>query len=354
MNILKNKYFILGNLFLVLISVPITLFFIKKQQEVRSRAAPSSKLYFQPSSPNTSTRCASFTVDVMLDPGQNIVSIVDLGITYDSTKLDLISIVESTIFSSVVKAQDLKPGSGTMSVSVGTDVIKAAQTITKVATLTFKPLIQGTADIKFDTTLTKAFSLSTSDSPTENVLSTTTPASAAINTNACTTGQSVSITESPTPTVAPTTISANEPPVCTEFSVTPQNQGTAPFAVQFSAKGNDTDGTVTKATFVYGDGNAEDITENMNLQSVTVQKDHTYQNAGSYSATATFTDDKSAISQACTLTITVSASSGDTATPTATLTPIETIAPTGNFSSALGIMGGVILTIVGVALLFAL
>lgn len=352
MNILKNRYFILGNLFLILISIPITLFFIKKQQEVRSRAAPSSKLYFQPSNPNTSTQCASFTVDVMLDPGQNIVSIVDLGITYDATKLDLISIVESNIFSSVVKAQDLKSGSGTMSVSVGVDVTKAAQTTSKVATLTFKALAQGTAELKFDTAQTKAFSLSTSDSPTENVLSTTTPASVTITTDTCTTGQAAS-SPSPSPTPTATTI-PNQPPVCTEFTVTPQNQGTAPFAVQFSAKGNDSDGTVSKATFVYGDGNAEDVTENMNVQSVTTQKGHTYQNAGTYSATATFTDNGNTISQACTLTITVSASSGGTATPTATLIPTETIAPTGNFGSALGIMGGIILTIVGVALLFAL
>src|SRR3989304_2758490 len=131
MKILTNKYFILGNLLLLLISIPLTLFFIARQQELRGRAAPSSRLSFSPENPSTSTQCQSFSVDIMIDPGSNIVSLVDFYLKYDPTKLDVSQIKESDRFPTVVRPASVSSGESKSFVSVGTDVSRAVQTVAK-------------------------------------------------------------------------------------------------------------------------------------------------------------------------------------------------------------------------------
>jgi len=390
MKILTNKYFIFGNLFLLLISIPVTLFFIKKQQDLRSKAAPTSKLFFSPESPNTSSQCSSFTIDAMLDPGSNIVSIVDFYIKYDPTKLDVLEIKESASFPVVVRPTSITSGEANMSVSVGSDVTKAVQTVSKVATITFRPKTAGSAQIQFDSERSRVFSLAPSDEPTEDVLSLVNPANVNIGSGACATepqpsptggatitpGLSPTISLSPTSSPTPTTTAVNQSPVCTELSVTPANSGSAPFSVLFTAKGNDPDGMIAKTTFNFGNGEVKDVTDGMNLKNVTVQTNHTYQNGGTFGATVTFTDDGGTISQSCAQTITVTGASGSaTATPvptsgtgtgsgqiatptltgaTSAPTAVPTIPPTGNISKTLGIVVAVILTIIGGFLLLAL
>ncbi len=375
MNILTNRYFILGNLLLLLISIPVTLFFIKRQQELRSRAAPSSKLYFTPETINTSTQCSSFTIDVMINPGQNIVSIVDFYLTYDPTRLDVIEVKESTSFPTIIRPISITAGETNMSVSIGSDVTRAVQTVSKVATITFRTKAIGTTQIQFDAQKSRAFSLAPSDEPTENVLSTTSPSSIVINSDACTTdggGPTPSVTATPsglpTPTTTPTT-ATNKSPVCTALSVSPSATGSAPFSVLFTAKGNDPDtGTlITKTTFNFGDGQIQDITEGMNLKNVTVQTNHTFQTAGTFGSTVTFTDTQRAVSQSCTQTLTVSGAS-DSATPTPISTDsgqliptsaqiptsVPTIPPTGGIANTIGIVGIITLTIIAGFLLIAL
>ena len=379
MNILTNKYFILGNLLLLLISIPVTLFFIKRQQELRSRAAPSSKLYFTPETINTSTQCSSFTIDVMVNPGQNIVSIVDFYLTYDPTRLDVIEVKESTSFPTIIRPISITAGETNMSVSIGSDVTRAVQTVSQVATITFRTKAIGTTQIQFDAQRSRVFSLAPSDEPTENVLSTTSPSSIVINSDACPTGgeptPSVVATPSATPGVggggSPTpTTTANRAPQCTELSVSPSATGSAPFSVLFTAKGNDPDtGTlISKTTFNFGDGQIQDITDGMNLKNVTVQTNHTFQTAGTYGSTVTFTDSLGAVSQSCTQTLTVSGASDSatptptvstdsgqlTATPTEVPTSVPTIPPTGGIANTIGIVGIITLTIIAGFLLLAL
>lgn len=382
MNILTNKYFILGNLLLLLISIPVTLFFIKRQQELRSRAAPSSKLYFTPETINTSTQCSSFTTDVMVNPGQNIVSIVDFYLTYDPTRLDVIEVKESTSFPTIIRPISITSGETNMSVSIGSDVTRAVQTVSKVATITFRAKAIGTTQIQFDAQRSRVFSLAPSDEPTENVLSTTSPSNIVINSDACLTDgeptpsvPSTTITPSATPGVggggSPTpTTAPNQPPACTELSVSPAATGSAPFSVLFTAKGNDPDtsGLISKTTFNFGDGQIQDITDGMNLKAVTVQTNHTFQNAGTFGSTVTFTDNHGAVSQSCTKTLTVSGASDLTsptptvstdsgqltATPTEVPISVPTIPPTGGLASAIGIVGIITLTIIAGFLLFAL
>lgn len=370
MKILTNKFFILGNLLLLLIAIPLTLYFVKKQQELRSKAAASSKLYIDPPTTNTSTTCQNFTADLTIDPGTNLISIVNFYITYDPTLLEITQITPSASFPSIVRASSITAGAANMSVSIGSDVTRAVSSIAKVATITFIPKGVGTAQINIDSGQSSVFSLGPSDATTENVLSSVVPGSVTIGSAACLTGgisptsaPGVTGTLSPTPTIG---VANNQSPVCTSLTVSPSATGSAPFSVLFTGAGNDPDinGLITKATFTFGDGQVQDVTTGLNQKSVNTQASHTYQNPGTYPATVVFTDNQSALSQACSQNVTASGSGSlsPTATPiiAATSTPIPiptavpTIPPMGSLAQTLGIIVAVVVTITGGLLLLAL
>ncbi len=381
MKILTNKFFILGNLLLLLIAIPVTLYFVKKQQELRSKAAPSSKLYIDPATVNTSTQCQSASVDLTIDPGSNIVSIVDFYITYDPTKLDITQITSSTSFPTTVRASSISNGAANMSVSVGADVTRAVSSVSKVATITFVPKAQGSAQIQIDSSKSRVFSLGPSDQPTENVLSSVIPGTITIGSSACLTG-GTSLTPTVAPTAAPgvggslsptpTAAVSNQAPICTSLSASPAATGSAPFSVLFTGQGNDADaaGLITKATFTFGDGTTtQDVTTGLNQKTVSTQASHTYLNPGIFPATLTFTDNAGTLSQACSQNITAtSVGSGSatitptsvptiapTSTPTSTPIPTSvlvekptaapTIAPTGSIGQTIGIIGAVVMSI---------
>ena len=377
--ILKNKFFLIGNLVLLLIAIPLTLFFVKKQQELRSSAAPSSILSFVPANITSSTQCASFDVDVMVNPGNNIVSIVDFYITYDPTKLDVLSIKESTAFPAVVRATSLSAGAANMSVSVGADVTKAVQTTSKVATISFKPKVAGPVQLQFDSTKSRVFSLAPADQPTENVLSSATSSTATISSDACTTGSSgptatpgpTSGAGGPNPTsgvggggTQPTSAPTSQAPICADFTVTPSSTGAAPVSVLFTAKGNDpdTNGLIAKTTFTFGDGQVQDVTDGMNLKNVSVQTNHTYQSGGTFNAGVVFTDNTGKVSLACNQSVIiqgtpsaqVSPTSAPIATTAPTAAPLADVPPSGGIGQTIGVMGAILLTVIGGLVFLAL
>src|SRR5258706_4383417 len=79
--------------FLLLISISVTLFFAQNKQQTKTQAAGSTTLYllFAPSSNNFVTKNVGDTIsaDMMVDPGNNAVSFVKFQIKYDSSKLQL-------------------------------------------------------------------------------------------------------------------------------------------------------------------------------------------------------------------------------------------------------------------------
>lgn len=391
MKIFANKFLILGTIVLLLVSIPLTLFLIKKQQEVRSQATASSRLYLNPENISASTQCSTFAMDVMVDPGSNLVSIVDFTLKYDPTALEITSIKEGEAFP-IVKAGTpvLSSGEANISVAIGSDITKSIQTITKVATVTFKPKVAGSTQVTFDTGKSQILSTKDpQDGVAENVLSTASPASITVTDGACTITPSVPVNLTPgvtsgvTPGVTggpgggasgaptPTTTATNKAPTCNDLTVSPSATGSAPFSVMFTAKGSDADtgGLIVKTSFSFGDGGQiQDVTAGMNLQTVTAQTSHTYTTGGTFNATATFTDDKSAISATCSKAITVTASAAATLAPTLAITSAPptlaataiptnvapTIPPTGSTGKTIGIIGAVVLTIIGGFFLLAL
>lgn len=350
MKLFTNKYFILGNVFLVLIALPLTLFFLRKQQELRGRAAPTTKLSFFPDSVKAGPG-QEFSVDAMVNPTQNVVSIVDMHVTFDSQKLEIVSIKPNDIaFPVTLRGPTYETGKANISVNIGAEVTKAISTQTKVATLTFKVKPEGTkgnTNVAYNAEKARVFSLSTDDQPGENVLASTSPLTVTVQDVAITPTPSVSPTVTP---AGPTPTPSNRAPVCTGLATNQGTTGAAPFIVVFTVNGNDVDGVINKASFNFGDGVTQDMTVGggIGTNAVSVQVNHTYNTAGNYQASAVLTDDKAAISASCLLTITVQSQA--VASPTKT----PTIAPPGSTTTTLGIIGAVVITIIGGAVLLFL
>ena len=374
MKLFKNKYFVLGNMLLLIITIPIILFFLKKQTQTGTHAAATTQLTLTASGSATINTSVGtpFTVDVMIAPNQNIVSIVDMYILYDATKLTLAKtdVAPNTdAFPVTLRGPTVTAGSANVSLNIGSNVTKAIQAPTKVATLTFHPTANtasGPTQISFDATQTRVFSLSVADQPGENVLQSTTPASVTIGGSAIT----------PTPTLATTTpppatgsgTASGTPPICNSLVADRITSGTVPFSILLTGNGTGTN-NIQKASFVFGDGAVSDVTSagGIGTKQVNAQVAHTYNNAGTFNASVIFTDSANLVSSAsasCKQTITVTAAvaqSGGSAgggttggTTGGAVAPQPTIGATGNATGTLAIIGGIILTIVGGAALLLL
>lgn len=386
----------------ILIAIPVTLFFVKQQQQLKSKATAASTLYFGQSPNSTATasaNCATFTMDLTIDPGSNVVSTVEPYLTYDPTKVQITGVTPSQAFPSFFTNPELGNGTAHFSVSTPANQANGVTAPTKVATITLKPLAAGAATLTIDQSQSRVFAFGScvpgNSQCTENVLASATPGNINISNDACTTGSNTNGTGTTNNTnntgttnnTNGTTNTTNQTgstntnntttstlaPICTTLSVSPNATGSAPMPVLFTGSGSDpnTNGLITKATFSFGDGQVQDVTTGLSQKAVTTQTNHTYNNAGTFSATLVFTNNGGAVSNACAQTITASGSGNlaavttpiPTATPIptvaptvapATPTPIPTVAPTGSFGATIGIGLTVLVTIIGGFLLLAL
>lgn len=199
----------LGELVLLMQSLP-------QQKENRSRALASTTLSFQPASTQTSpiVKYVNQTVplDVYVDPGTNMISLVKLEINYDSTRLQPTTatpfVVNSAAFPVTLEGPSYTTGKITVTVSIGSDRTKAVTTLTKVGTINFiaAGLSYGTTTVSYGAA-TQALSIGPNDQATENVLSQEIPAYIQV---------SALPTNTPVPTITP--LPTNTPiPTATPF-----------------------------------------------------------------------------------------------------------------------------------------
>lgn len=188
----RKKFFLsLGALLVLTLAIPVTLSMIQKQQETQSQAQATTSMYFTPASSSSSAIQKSvgdtFSLDVMINPGSNLVTFVRFRIVYDPTKLELVTsnpfAVNTTAFPNQVEGPILGTGSLAESLSVGSDPTKSIQTITKIGTLNFKAIGgtgSSTTEVNFDA-LTQVLSAGSQDQASENVLATRSAAVIAID-----------------------------------------------------------------------------------------------------------------------------------------------------------------------------
>lgn len=364
MNILKNKYFLLGNLAFILIIIPVTLFIIKNQTSTRGSAAPTTTISFNPPSLQTD-QCTDVTSNIVLNPGQNVVATVKLQLSWDASKFNVEFAPSLSTFPQVLSGPDITPGSLKTTLTIGADVTKAITSTATVGTLTIKPIAptSGTpASLTIDSTGTEARSLA--DGEGENVFNAagSSPLQIAITPATCNGASPTPTTTptlTPTPTLPPATITAaptasNTSPICSSLTSTTAS-GSAPIALTFTAIGNDPDGTIQKATFNFGDGTVQDATTGMGIAQVTSELSHTFTSGGTFTPSVTFTDNGGSISNSCTTSLTIGGdvstvtptpSSGSGETPTTAPQPTEAIANPGGVTTTLTIVGGIVLMIV--------
>lgn len=375
-----KRLLLLGFIVVLLIVIPLTVYLVQQQQKLKVGAAPASIISF--SQPSVSTTAGQqFSEDVMLNPGTNQVSFIKLRITYDGTKIATAGagiVPNSDVFTTTPPLQGptYSTSSIDITLSVGSSPQNAISAPTKIATINFKALDNtGTAPTQIifaPDPATQVLSIGTADQFNENVLLKSDPANITIGGSAA-------------------SASTNKVPICTSLNMDKAASGTAPYTINFTAIGNDPDGTITKVTFNWGDGPTQDITDTtsagggIGTSSVNTQLVHIYNNAGTYTAKATLTDNNGGVSNgtSCTQTITIApaaitgggtiTSGGGTSTPVivtvptpipsaapiviVTPTPVitTTLAPTGPGDKFISVGAlGIISTIVGAIILLAL
>lgn len=172
-----KKILIFITFLLLLIAVPVTVFFVGKSQNLQTKAAPATTLALNPSSV-TKNVGDIFSMDIQIDTGENNVAIAELHLTYDASILEALSITNGPAAPMIAASGVV--GQGTASISVraesSTKPIKGTGTI---ATVRFKALAPTTTpvNIAFDTATTFVSGLGESQ---PNVLINTTPATVTV------------------------------------------------------------------------------------------------------------------------------------------------------------------------------
>lgn len=368
----RKKLLLLGFLFVVLLVIPLTVYLVQQQQDLRSRANPTTTLQF--TEPNRVASVGALVkYDLIVSPGENQVNFIKLVLKYNGEVLQATPesfVLDPASNFSIIQDPTIGPEGNQLSVVLNiSNAIQAIKTDTKFGSVTFEVI--GASDvpekIEFDTSQIQIRSLGTGDSYKENVFTGGTPAEITIQGDISPTPKVSTTPEpteepeptpdlSPTPTSTPSgdgaTPADNQSPVCSTFTTDRTPDGASPFSLTFTSTGSDTDGTISKATFNFGDGPVEDETTGGGLgtSSVSLSKSHTYNNAGTFTSTVMFTDDRGGTSETtdCTVTVTVDGgSSGDVSgTPLPDTGPRETIV-------GVGVLGG-ILFLIGTLLFFAL
>lgn len=209
-----KKIFLLGFIVVILIAIPFSVYIAQKRQQTTIKASASTTLSFEPSSPTTEVG-NTLKLDIVLDPGTgpsaNQVSFVKLIIDFDPSKFTTVSgsLVPNPKFpntlTSILEDPVYESGKASISLSIGADPTRVVTTKIKIAILQLKALsttdASNPSSITFDTTPnnTQVLSIAGSDQTSENVLSTTIPATVTIKT-----ASSAQPSPSATPTVTPT------------------------------------------------------------------------------------------------------------------------------------------------------
>ncbi len=212
--LIKHKL-ILTTIAIQLIALPLILFAVKQQQQTNTKATAGTTLSLTPASV-TSGLGQNFSLDVMINPGPNLVSLAKIEIIYDPSKVTLDPtnpvVVNAQAFPQVVEGPIYTNGKVQVTISIGSDQSKVIQTTSKVLTLNLKAAaVTNETSVSFGPD-NSIYSTAPGDRSDENVLSTTIPASIKINAAPTPTPTTQ---PSPTPTIRPSATPTPIPPPST-------------------------------------------------------------------------------------------------------------------------------------------
>lgn len=206
---LKKKIFYFAFVLTVGLGTFLTLAEINKTHDPRTKAAGSTTISLVPASSSKQVG-DSIDLDMMIDPGTNLVSFVKFQVQFDPTKIQLATdpfTIDTTSFAVKVEGPIKTDNTLGESVSVGADATKVIQKPSKIGTLHLKAIAPtgGVATTVTFTDLTQALSIGSNETPRQNVLSSTNPANITIGANSSITpSEGVNPTTGMTSTPVPT------------------------------------------------------------------------------------------------------------------------------------------------------
>lgn len=183
---LQNKKLItLIGIIIIILVLPLALFILNQQTQLRSQAEKTTTLSFEPDTavtPLEINKGENQTIDIVINPGQNLVSTVKLDIELDQSKITYSGsnafTPNSNAFPVTVEEPVYEKNKMTVTLSIGSDPTRAVREKTSVGTLTLTGVEltdQDSTNVIF-TNETQVFSLAPNDEAAENVLSIASPA----------------------------------------------------------------------------------------------------------------------------------------------------------------------------------
>lgn len=232
------KKFLIPALILLFVgsSLVVALFLVRQRQDQRSKAAPATTLYFNPSSV-TKNPGETFSLEIMADTHENTIQAIELHVTVPNS-LQVIGIDKSAQSSLPVVLTPGSVTSNTATIILGVQTLQPAKGVISIATLTLKALSAASgAQVVFDTT-TQASGYTTVAIPTPdeagNVISTYQPASVTVLGGNNQASPTSTPTKTPTPTqgtvdtLTPTPTRTSTPtPTVGSGTPTPTQSGTS-------------------------------------------------------------------------------------------------------------------------------
>jgi len=111
-----KKIVLIGISILLFLSIPVTVFYVGQQQELRKKAAPATSISLAPA---TIVKAVgdTFSVDIVVDTGGNQASMVSVALQFDPAKLEAQSITNGSLFPQIYTQGEI--AAGTASIIVG-------------------------------------------------------------------------------------------------------------------------------------------------------------------------------------------------------------------------------------------
>jgi len=181
----KQKILTLAAILALIIGLVVTIFLVQQQQDLRGRAEKSTTISLEPPS-QISVPGDIASLDVVVNPGVNLVALVKFKLLFDENSFSIDEnsfILDPSKELEIVEGPIIENGSFAITVSIGNNPLNVITSTTKIGTLNLRVLdsvIGGSHVVSFDENQTLIRSISGGDTFSENVLSSTSPATITI------------------------------------------------------------------------------------------------------------------------------------------------------------------------------
>lgn len=348
----KKVALLIGLLFL-LITIPVTFLVVKQQQELRQKAAPATTMTISPAQKTVKVG-ETFNLDVSISTGENSIVAASVYLTYDPTKLQAQSIVNSPQFPNILSSSDTSQA-GKVSIAVGTVNIAqpfkgsgtvatvkftALQTTTEAISVRFGPetyagsIAEGSTNTLIGTT-PASITINTEGSGTTTPTVTATPSpiltvtlTPTSTTGPTPTGPTATPTRTPTPTTIGTTTTTTPTPTGTQLSLASHANGASTTQDPPVLSGKAPPGTSITITFYPGSVTGAVTADASGNWTFTPAAKV---GVGTYTITITSTNTTTGATQSVTSAITITSS---TITPTPTTVGTTTVTSTATPTTA--------------------